>query len=94
MALACSAPSDNRTRWTIQLLADQLVFLQVVDGVSDKILRRTVKKRAEALAAPAVVHADSLRRHWRPLGAVWRVCGACSESSAPGNGGETLQSQP
>jgi transposase len=44
IALACSAPPAGRQQWTLQLLADQLVELQVVDAVSDETVRRVLKK--------------------------------------------------
>ena len=44
IALACSAPPEGRTEWTMQLLADQLVELQVVDTVCDETVRRALKK--------------------------------------------------
>ena len=44
VALACSAPPDGKARWTLQLLADRLVELRVVDAVSDETVRRTLKK--------------------------------------------------
>jgi transposase len=44
IALACSAPPDGRAAWTLQLLADRLVELQVVDSVCDETVRRVLKK--------------------------------------------------
>jgi transposase len=44
IALACSSPPDGRKRWTMQLLADRLVELEVVDAVSDETVRRTLQK--------------------------------------------------
>lgn len=44
IALACGAPPEGKARWTLQLLADKLVELQVVDAVSDETVRRTLKK--------------------------------------------------
>jgi transposase len=44
IALACSAPPDGRSRWTLQLLADKLVVLKVVESISDQTVRRTLKK--------------------------------------------------
>jgi transposase len=44
IALACSTPPGGRTCWTMQLLADQLVALQVVEAISDETVRRTLKK--------------------------------------------------
>jgi transposase len=44
IALACSAPPDGRAVWTMQLLADRLVELEVVDSISDETVRTTLKK--------------------------------------------------
>jgi len=45
VALACSDAPDGRESWTMQLLADKLVELHVVDDpVSDETVRRTLKK--------------------------------------------------
>jgi len=44
VALACSQPPEGREHWTMQLLADRLVQLKVVDSISDETVRRTLKK--------------------------------------------------
>jgi transposase len=44
IALACSAPPEGRARWTMKLLADKLVELEVFDSVSDEAVRRVLKK--------------------------------------------------
>lgn len=45
VALACSDAPGERESWTMQLLADRLVELQVIDGpISDETVRRTLKK--------------------------------------------------
>ena len=44
IALACSKPPDGRNGWTMQLLADKLVELEVVPAVSDETVRRAMKK--------------------------------------------------
>ena len=44
VAVACSAPPAGRARWTLQLLADQLVELKVVDSISPDCVRKTLKK--------------------------------------------------
>jgi transposase len=44
IALACSEAPEGRTRWTLQLLADKLVELNIVESVSDQTVRRTLKK--------------------------------------------------
>lgn len=46
LALACSAPPAGRTQWTMQLLADRLVELEVVETISDETVRRTLKRGA------------------------------------------------
>ena len=63
IALACSAPPGGRARWTMQLLADRLVALEIVDTISDETVRRTLKKeRAQAMAQEALVHRRGRRR--------------------------------
>jgi hypothetical protein len=44
IALACSSPPDGRKAWTMRLLADKLVELEVVPSVSDETVRRALKK--------------------------------------------------
>ena len=44
IALRCGEPPQGRMRWTLQLLADKLVELQVVDSVSYETVRRVLKK--------------------------------------------------
>ena len=44
IALAGSRPPEGRAAWTMQLLADKLVELEVVPSVSDETLRRCLKK--------------------------------------------------
>ena len=43
-ALACSTPPEGRTRWTLQLLADHLIKMGIVDTISDDTVQRTLKK--------------------------------------------------
>ena len=44
IAVACSAPPDGRARWTLSLLAEQMVELKHVGSVSRETVRRTLKK--------------------------------------------------
>jgi transposase len=44
IALACRQPPAGRDRWTLKLLADALVELEVVDSICDQTVRRTLKK--------------------------------------------------
>lgn len=49
IALACSAPPTGRKRWTLRLLANKLVKLQVVEDVSYETVRRVLKKTSSSL---------------------------------------------
>lgn len=44
LAVACSEPPDGRRAWTLTMLADKLVELAVVEGVSTETVRRAMKK--------------------------------------------------
>ena len=45
LALACSEPPEGQARWSLRLLADKLVELEIVDEeVSYQTVRRTLKK--------------------------------------------------
>jgi len=44
IALACGAPPEGRSGWTLRLLADRLVELEVVDSISPECVRMTLKK--------------------------------------------------
>ncbi len=44
VALTCSAPPEGRERWTLRLLADELVRLEVVAAVSHEAVRQTLKQ--------------------------------------------------
>ena len=42
--LACSDPPQGRCHWTLQVLADELVVLGLVDRVSVETVRQALKK--------------------------------------------------
>ncbi len=44
IAIACSSPPEGRARWTLKLLADQLVELDIVDDIRAETVRQTLKK--------------------------------------------------
>lgn len=44
LALACSEPPEGRARWTLRLLADGLVALDVVEAVAPETVRAALKK--------------------------------------------------
>jgi len=44
IALACSKPPAGKKRWTLRLLADEMVELEYAEAVSHETVRRTLKK--------------------------------------------------
>ena len=48
IALACSAAPEGQARWSLRLLADELVRLEVVESVSYETVRRTLKKTSSS----------------------------------------------
>jgi transposase len=44
LAVACSPAPEGRARWTLRLLADKMVELEVVESISYETVRRTLKK--------------------------------------------------
>jgi poly-gamma-glutamate capsule biosynthesis protein CapA/YwtB (metallophosphatase superfamily) len=44
IALTCSEPPKGRARWTLRLLEDKVVALNIVERVSDNTIGRTLKK--------------------------------------------------
>jgi hypothetical protein len=44
VAVACSEPPSGQKRWTLRLLANRLVELEVVETVSHETVRQTLKQ--------------------------------------------------
>lgn len=44
LAIAVSKPPEGRARWTLHLLADEVVRLEIVDSVSHETVRKVLKK--------------------------------------------------
>lgn len=44
IALACGEAPDGRSRWTLRLLEEKVVELQIVDAISDNTIGRLLKK--------------------------------------------------
>ena len=66
VALTCGPAPEGCASWTMQLLADRLVELKIVQDISDETVRRTLKKKsAQAVAKPAVVHSSQSQRRVR-----------------------------
>ena len=44
VALCCGIPPEGRARWTLRLLADTLVELDIIESISHETVRQTLKK--------------------------------------------------
>jgi hypothetical protein len=49
IALACSQPPKGRARWTLRLLENKVVELNIVDRASDSTIGRVLKKTRSSL---------------------------------------------
>jgi transposase len=49
IAIACGSPPEGRAGWTLQLLADKLVELQLVESITGETVRKTLKKTNSSL---------------------------------------------
>ena len=72
VALACSDPPAGRVCWTMQLLADKLVELDIVDSIGREAVRTTLKKtrfsrgeRNSGCCLPSTTPSSSAR---------WKTC--------------------
>ena len=45
VALACSDPPEGHTCWTMKMLADKVVAIEMVPFISDETVRRVLKNR-------------------------------------------------
>src|SRR5262245_38311443 len=69
--LACSDPPEGRCHWTLQLLADELVVLGLVDRVGIETVRQALKKTTSSrgLSKPGA----SRRTQTRSTSGVWKT---------------------
>jgi hypothetical protein len=68
--LACSDPPEGRCRWTLQLLADELVVLGLAESISTETVRQTLKKTTSGRGSsrPGASHrwpTQSMSGAWR-----------------------------
>ena len=42
--IACSEPPQGRARWTLKLLAEEMIALEIVESISPQTVMRTLKK--------------------------------------------------
>ena len=62
VALACSPAPKGRARWSLRLLADKVVELEIVDAISYETVRQVLKKRTQAMVEAAVLPARGAQR--------------------------------
>ena len=48
VALACTKPPEGRHRWTMQMLADRLVELELVPDITDEAIRLLLKRTSSS----------------------------------------------
>jgi Homeodomain-like domain len=70
--LACTDPPKGRCRWTLQLLADEMVVLGLVDTISLETVRQALKKTT---SSPGSSRPGASRRTPMPSSSgAWRTC--------------------
>jgi hypothetical protein len=69
--LACSDPPRGRSHWTLQLLADEMVVLGLVDSISTETVRQALKKTTSSPGSSS--HGASLRRPTPSSSGGWRT---------------------
>ena len=98
IALACSDPPAGKKRWTLRLLAERMVALEIVSDLSHETVRQVLgEKCAQAASAPNVVHsAQAIGRvrlprrterfagHGRRAGRVWPARRSAAPGCVPG----------
>jgi hypothetical protein len=47
--MACGEPPEGRVRWTVRLLAERMVELEIVDQISYSTVSRVLKKKRLSL---------------------------------------------
>src|SRR5215470_2888964 len=65
VTLACSPAPKGRGRWSLRLLADKLVELQIVNDISHETVRQTLKKPTQTLVETTVLPARRAERRVR-----------------------------
>lgn len=65
VSIACSEPPEGYARWTLKLLSERLVELEVVESIASETVRQVLKKRHQTLAEAHVVHSSARERGLR-----------------------------
>jgi hypothetical protein len=70
--LACSKPPAGRARWTLRLLADRLVALEVIDSIGREAVRTTLKKTISSRGSAN--NGFCLPKPMRSSSVRWKMC--------------------
>jgi transposase len=62
ITIACSQPPDGYANWTLELLADKMVELKIVDTISGKTIGRVLKKRVKPTPAAMLGYSAATKR--------------------------------
>ena len=62
VSLACSDAPEGYARWSLNMLADKLVELEIVESISHECVRQVLKKHHQTLAETNVVHTGGGKR--------------------------------
>jgi len=62
IALSCSEPPKGFSRWSLRLLADKIVELQIVDSVSHETVRTVLKKRLKTVESKRMGNPSRFRQ--------------------------------
>src|SRR5215207_5268542 len=71
VALACTRPPEGRHRWTMKMLADRVVELELVPDISDEAIRRLLKRTGSSRGGTS---GGSSRPSGPTSSAGWRTC--------------------
>src|SRR5947209_2175036 len=78
IALACSAPPEGKSRWTLRLLTEQAVELKIVESVSHESVRQALKKTNSDRIGE---RCGASHRNNRPsLFTTWKTYSRCTNS--------------
>ena len=62
IALSCNEPPKGFSRWSLRLLADKIVELQIVDSVSHETVRTILKKRLKTVESKRMGNPSRFRQ--------------------------------
>jgi len=62
ITIACSQPPEGYACWTLDLLADKMVELKIVDTISGKMIGRVLKKRVKTSPAAMLGYSTATKR--------------------------------